>query len=319
MAVYIAFAAFFLDCIIGDPKSKFHPVVLLGNCISFIEKCLLREEHPPWRKMYRGGILVIAVLSATYLFTQRFITEASAYHEWLGWAANALVLSFVISPRSLAEAGVEIRNALLRGDLAHARFKVGWIVGRDTEKLDVPEVTRATVETIAENIVDGIISPLFYFFIGGAPLAALYRAVNTMDSMLGYKNDRYFYFGKAAARTDDAFNFVPARVTAILLIIAAYLLRFDSRNAARVMLRDAEKHPSPNSGFSEATVAGALNVRLGGFNEYFGVSSFRAYMGDPKEELSPVHITRAIYLMYGATLELLCIVAAGFALGGFLR
>lgn len=319
MAISIAFSAFFLDCIIGDPKSKFHPVVLIGNFITFLEKRFLQEDHPPKRKIYLGGLLVMIVLASVYLFTYWLIFFAGAYHQWLGWAVNTLVLSFVISPRSLAEAGIEIRNCLLSGDLANARTKVGWIVGRDTKKLNVSEITRATVETVAENIVDGVISPLFYFFLGGAPLAALYRAVNTMDSMLGYKNDRYLHFGKTAARTDDVFNYIPARITAILLLIATFLLRLNYRKAIRIMLRDAVKHPSPNSGFTEATVAGALNVRLGGLNYYLGVPSRRAHMGDPMEALAPVHITRTIYLMYGATLEFLLFAALVFTLGGILR
>jgi len=162
-------------------------------------------------------------------------------------------------------------------------------------------VTRATVETVAENIVDGIISPLVYFAIGGAPLAFLYRAVNTLDSMVGYKNDKYLYFGRVAARVDDLFNYVPARLTGALLVIASFLLGYNAKGAAKMIWRDAAKHPSPNSGIAEAGVAGALGVRLGGLNYYGGVASQRAYMGDEVNRLSAVYIQKTVYIMYVAT------------------
>ena len=167
------------------------------------------------------------------------------------------------------------------------------------------------METIAENIVDGVISPLFFFFLGGVPLAVAYRAANTMDSMIGYKNEKYLFFGRAAARTDDAWNYIPARITGLLLVLAAWLLKYDWREAWRMMRRDAAKHPSPNGGFTEATVAGALGIRLGGLNYYFGRPSFRTYMGEPRQELSPRHISGAIRLMYAATI-LFLLAAFGF-------
>ena len=211
-------------------------------------------------------------------------------------------MSFMISPRSLAEAGKELNVLLKVGNLAQARYKVGWIVGRDTEHLNEGEIVRATVETISENTVDGIISPLFYFAVGGLPLAVAYRAANTMDSMLGYKNEKYLYFGRVAARFDDVANFIPARITAIVFIVSAFVLNFDYRNAFEMMKRDAAKHPSPNGGYAEATVAGALHIQLGGINSYFGVPHFRAYMGEPLEMLNPVHILAAIRMMYTATI-----------------
>ena len=215
---------------------------------------------------------------------------------------QALVLSFMISPRTLGDAAREIYFLLDRENLARAREKVGWIVGRDTQNLNEAEITRATIETVAENTVDGIISPLFYFAIGGLPLAVAYRAINTMDSMLGYKNEKYFYFGRVAARFDDIANFIPARLTGMLFICAAMILKLDYKNAFKMMKRDASKHPSPNGGWAEATVAGALNIRLGGVNYYFGEPHFRAYMGEPHENLEAVHILGAIRMMYTATI-----------------
>ena len=221
--------------------------------------------------------------------------------EWGTMAVEALLLAFTISPKSLAKAGRGIYALLLTNELDKARKAVGWIVGRDTEELDESEVARATVETIAENTVDGVIAPLFFFVIGGVPLAFLYRAANTMDSMIGYKNEKYLYFGKAAAKLDDVLNYIPARITAVLFIVSAWLLGFDSRNAMRMMQRDAAKHPSPNGGYAEATVAGALHIRLGGINSYFGKKSFRAYMGEAIERTAPKHIMESIRMMYTAT------------------
>ena len=194
--------------------------------------------------------------------------------------------------------------------MENARIKVGWIVGRDTKNLDQANITRATVETIAENIVDGIISPLCYYFIGGVVFAVFYRTVNTLDSMIAYKNDKYIDFGMFAAKLDDLFNYIPARLTAIMIIIVAFCLQFDFKQAYRSIGQDAKKHPSPNSGYSEAGVAGALGVQLGGLNYYFGTPSFRAYMGEKKNELLPMHITHTIYIMYGVTTLFLVWVAA---------
>lgn len=300
--------AFLIDALIGDPRSKFHPVVLIGNLISILERFLRRDTDNPHKKIVMGGILVIIVVSVTFFigwiieFLSKLIPNL-ATQIFL----QALVLSFMISPRSLADAGREIYFLLERENLPLAREKVGWIVGRDTKNLNEAEISRATVETVAENTVDGIISPLFYFAVGGLPLAVAYRAVNTMDSMLGYKNDKYFYFGRVAARLDDVANFIPARLTGILFIGAAIILHLDYKNAFDMMKRDAKKHPSPNGGWAEATVAGALNIRLGGTNYYFGEPHFRAYMGEPNQILEAAHILGAIRLMYTATiLFLMC-------------
>lgn len=303
-----AVAAFLFDALIGDPRSKFHPVVLIGKLISFLEKILRRDEDGYIKKICKGGILVSLVLLISYGAGVLILILASLTKSFtVKIFIEAIVLSFMISPRSLAEAGRELYYLLTVGNLARARYKVGWIVGRDTNYLNEGEIVRATVETVSENTVDGIISPLFYFAVGGLPLAIAYRAVNTMDSMLGYKNEKYFYFGRVAARLDDVANFIPARITAILFIVAALVLNLDYKNAFNMMKRDAHKHPSPNGGYAEATVAGALNIQLGGINSYFGVPHFRAYMGDPNEILESAHILGAIRLMYTATIIFLCL------------
>ena len=298
-----AVVAFLIDELIGDPRSKFHPVVLIGNLISTLEKILRRDFDSPTIKIFKGGILVCLVVTISLLVgsgIEIFTSDIPSLAVQI--FIQASVLSFMIAPRSLADAAREIYFLLEKEDLIHAREKVGWIVGRDTQNLNESEIARAAIETVAENTVDGIISPLFYFAVGGLPLAVAYRAINTMDSMLGYKNEKYLYFGRVAARLDDVANFIPARLTAILFIGAAIVLNLDYKNAFKMMKRDAKKHPSPNGGWAEATVAGALNIRLGGMNYYFGEPHFRAYMGEPIEILEASHIIGAIRMMYTATI-----------------
>ena len=303
-------AAFLIDCLIGDPRSSIHPVCLMGNLISLLERFLYNESDSDSVKRIKGTVLMLLMLVICYSAAV-YIQAAAAMTgiTCLSFAVNAFFLSMVISPRSLAEAGREIREYLENGDIDNARFKVGWIVGRDTDKLSVGECTRATVETISENITDGILSPLFYWAIGGLPLAIAYRAANTMDSMIGYKNDKYLFFGRTAALCDDVWNYIPARITGILLVAAAWFWKYDYKNAWRMMLRDADKHPSPNGGYAEATVAGALGIRLGGLNYYFGRPSFRAYMGEPLKELGPIHIRQATRLMYTVTVFFLLVLS----------
>lgn len=302
METYLPLLAFLFDIIIGDPRSKLHPVVMIGNLIAFLEKKLLKTNDAPRLKKSAGLLLVILVLYATYGLVWSIMQLLATIDPWAQFIGGALLLSFTISPKSLAQAGNEIYHYLVTDNLEQARFKVGWIVGRDTATLDVPEITRATVETIAENIVDGIISPLFYFMIGGVPLAFLYRAVNTMDSMIGYKNVKYGDFGMFAARVDDVFNYIPARLTGILLVIGATLLGLNVTGTIQAIKQDAKKHPSPNSGYCEAGVAGALGIRLGGLNFYGGVPSQRAYMGSEMTDLAPIHIKKTIRMMYITTI-----------------
>ncbi len=291
------------DTLIGDPRSRLHPVALLGSLIAWLEGLLLVTGDAAWQKRLKGAVLVTVVLATAYGFSWLLIRQLAV---WFNPTAvlllEAVLLSFTISPRSLAQAGLQIRRSLLAGDIADAQRQVGMIVGRDTHNLDEREITRATVETMAENIVDGIISPLFYAWLGGVPLAVLYRAVNTMDSMIAYRNAKYGDFGMVAARVDDAFNYIPARVTGLLVVIAAGLLGHDAAGAARAIWRDAAKHPSPNSGISEAGVAGALGIQLGGLNYYGGIASQRATMGTPHQQLRAAHIGQAAQLVYAVTL-----------------
>ena len=310
-----AIIAFFMDMLIGDPNSRWHPVVLMGKLIGVLERWFYRESDSDGKKFAAGAMLVLITLLISYEAAAAVIMLSYQIPwEWGSAAAGGLLLSFTISPKSLAKAGKGIYTLLILGEIEKAREKVGWIVGRDTENLSEAEIVRATVETIAENTVDGIIAPLFFFVIGGVPMAVLYRAANTMDSMIGYKNDKYLYFGRAAARLDDVLNYIPARITGVLFVFAAWILGFDYRSGYRMMLRDAQKHPSPNGGYAEATVAGALHIRLGGVNSYFGRKSFRAYMGEAIELTAPKHIMECIRMMYTATVMFLIITYTMFGL-----
>ncbi|MBP2654513.1 MAG: cobD 1 [Firmicutes bacterium] len=307
--------AMVVDSFIGDPRVSWHPVVLIGKLITWLEGLFLRFRLSPGLKRLAGFALVLLVLAVTYGVSWGIMWGLAFVHPFLAWSVGAVLLAFTISPRSLAESAREIKECLDAGDIVTARFKVGWVVGRDTAQMDAIEVTRATVETVAENVVDGVIAPLFYAFIGGVPLAYLYRAVNTLDSMVGYRNDKYIDFGMVAARVDDCFNYIPARITGLLMVIAALLAGYDAKGAIRTVWRDAAKHPSPNSGIAEAAVAGALGIRLGGQNYYGGVMSFRAYMGEPCKTLKPSDIAKTIRIMYVVTAEFI-VVATALVFGG---
>lgn len=303
-----AVLAFLADALIGDPRSRLHPVVLIGGLIASLERSLYHEGDSDSRKLWAGGLLAVTVLLLVYNITACLLQLVHLVsNQYVAVLIETVLLSFTISPRSLASAGREIYGYLEKGDMENARYKVGWIVGRDTEKLSSGEVARATVETVAENTVDGVIAPLFFFVLGGVPLAFMYRAANTLDSMVGYKNDKYLYFGRVSARIDDVLGYIPARITGLLFVLSAALLRLDWRNSWKMLRRDAAKHPSPNGGWAEASAAGALDIRLGGYNSYFGRESFRAYMGEPIEELAPKHILGCTQLMYTATILFLLI------------
>ncbi len=292
-----------IDLVIGDPQSKFHPVSLMGRLIALLERIFYCRKHSPARQFICGAVVSLITLFSVYSIVYVFMLGVTLLHNvYIRDIAEASILACMICPRSLSKAAEEIRTCLLLGHLEEARKKIGWIVGRDTDSLEEQEIVRAAVETVAENTVDGILSPLFFFAIGGAPLAAVYRAANTLDSMIGYKNDRYLYFGRFAARLDDIANFIPARISVILFTAAAFLMGYRWKECLRIVKRDAAKHPSPNGGYAEASVAGALGIRLGGYNSYFGKMSFRAYMGDACYEHGAAHIKQTLNLMYIVTI-----------------
>ena len=296
-------AALVIDTVCGDPRSNYHPVVLIGRLISFFENILYPEGHASHSALLaRGGAVVFLVIAVTGCLTWLLTEAAGLFGAWGYAVMSAVVLYFTITPRALARDGLEIYHLLKKGDIVKARKRLSWIVGRDTDKLEEPDIARGAVETIAENTTDGILSPLFFFLLFGPVGAACYRAANTMDSMLGYKNARYLYFGRIAARLDDVLNYIPARITFLLFVGAAALLGLDWKNAWRVGLRDAPKHPSPNGGYAEGPTAGALHVQLGGWNYYEGKPEFREYMGDPDRPLEGKDILHSLKIMYAATI-----------------
>ncbi|WP_379132582.1 adenosylcobinamide-phosphate synthase CbiB [Paenibacillus sp. sgz500958] len=314
----ILLAAYILDRIIGDPRSLPHPVVGMGKAISAIERLIRRGVKRPRSLRMAGVLLPIIVVGGAWVLTAIVLQLLSLLSPWLMWGAEIWLISTTIAAKGLKDAGMAVYIELQKGDIPAARKALGMIVGRDTTSLDSPEIVRGTVETVAENIVDGIISPLFFALIGGAPLAMAYRAVNTLDSMVGYKNDKYRDLGWASARLDDIANLIPARFTALLLALCAWVLRLDWRRSLRTVIRDARLHPSPNSGFPESAVAGALGIRLGGENVYHGVVSFRAYMGDHLRLMEPEDIIRTCRLMKlsASLFAVLCAVVAWIWIGG---
>lgn len=295
---YIVFLAYLIDLLVGDPPALPHPVVLIGKLISTLEALLRPYFRTPSAQLAAGGVLAAAVVGSSYGATCLVLFLLEMIHPWLALAGEVWLISTTLAARGLSRAAADVLRPLGNGDLAAARIMVGRIVGRDSGSMDQAGVTRATVETVAENIVDGVVAPLFYALIGGAPLAMAYKAVNTLDSMVGYKNDRYLYFGRFSARLDDLANYLPARWVGLMLPAAAWLSGRDAGKACKSILKYAKKHPSPNSGIPEAAVAGTLGVRLGGLNIYRGRESFRAYMGEPLNPLQAAHIRSAVDLMY---------------------
>lgn len=308
MSSWILVFGWLWDFLIGDPRTSLHPVCLLGNWISFWEKKLLVSGLSSSKKRTRGIWLVVIILVSTFIVAAGIqwliwqVAQSFGLSQWISWIVSGFLMSFTLSIRSLREAGQEIKELLEKGNFSEARKKVSWIVGRDTENMNESEMTRATVETIAENITDGIIAPLFYGTLGGVPLAWVYRATNTMDSMVGYKNEKYLDFGRTAALWDDIANYIPGRITGCLLLIAGWIGRLDVQRALAIWRRDAAKHPSPNSGIPESVTAGLLGIQLGGENFYGGISSKRALMGDPENPLTYHSIQKVIFLMEGTAI-----------------
>ena len=244
---------FILDFIFGDPRWLPHPICFIGKLISITEKAVRRFcGEKPEGLLMGGFVLVVIVLTVTFAVPYFILTLTEMYSPVLAFAVETFMFYQIFAMRSLKEASLQVYEALKSGDLQEARKKLSWIVGRDTAELTDEEVAKAAVETVAENTSDGVIAPLFFMFIGGAPLAFLYKAINTMDSMVGYKNDKYLYFGRCAAKLDDIANFIPARISGLLMVAAAYFLNMDASGSWRIFKRDRRHHLSPNSAMTES-------------------------------------------------------------------
>jgi adenosylcobinamide-phosphate synthase len=294
----IVLGAFLLDLLAGDPPWLPHPVRFFGRVIAAYERLVRRLAREPLALLASGILLAVLLPAGTYIVTARGLEMLYRWHHATGFLVELYLVATTIAVRGLGEAAGAVGQALAVRDLPLARKKVAALVGRDTAQLDARGVARAAVESVAENTVDAAVAPLFYAFLGGAPLALVYRAVNTLDSMIGYRYGYYRYLGWANARLDDLLNFLPARLAGLLFVLAAFLLRGDWRRVWRVMRRDGRKHPSPNSGIPEAAIAGFLGVQLGGPSTYRGVPSFRPFLGEPLVPLGLEHIAGAVGLLY---------------------
>lgn len=283
------FIGFLLDQVLGDPRSWPHPVVGIGKIISFFEHHFNQGSSKVRRR--NGVFLTLFVVGGIYLLTWAVVWGAKRLNPFLGLGVSTYLIFTTLAAKSLLDAGVSILSPLKKGDLSEARTRLSWFVSRDTENLSESDIVRGTIETLAENFVDGILSPLFYAALGGAPLAMAFKAVSTLDSMVGYRNERYEDFGWFSARTDDWANYIPARLSVPILLIAGWLRRLSVSHAYKIWKRDSSGHPSPNGGNPESIVAGLLGIQLGGINIYHGRTHHRAEMG---EILHPMNYTDII-------------------------
>ena len=300
--VWAVLGGFVLDALFGDPAWLPHPVVYMGKAISKLEK-FLRPRLPktPQGELLGGAIVAFCLPVGTFLLTGLVCWGAARLHPLLGQAVQMFWCGQALAARGLVQESTNVYKELKKPDLPGARKAVSRIVGRDTAELTAEGVTKAAVETVAENASDGVIAPLLYMLIGGAPLALTYKAINTMDSMLGYKNEKYLYFGRIPAKLDDAANYLPSRLAALLWVAAAAFTRNDAKGAWKIWRRDRRNHASPNSAQTESACAGALGVQLAGPAYYFGEYYAKPTIGDALRPIEPEDILRANQMMYVAS------------------
>lgn len=295
--IMILFSGYLLDLLFGDPNWMPHPVVLIGKLISKFETFLRKDCSTPEAEQRAGAQLVFLVLVATLLLFGGVLYLLEQFLPLAAICFKILLTYQILATRCLIKEGKMVQKALISGTIVDARNQVARLVGRDTSALDQEGVIKATVETVAENTVDGVLAPLFYMAIGGPVLGILYKAVNTMDSMVGYKNETYLHFGRAAAKTDDFCNYIPARFTAILMIFSAFLLKMDGKGAWKIWKRDRRKHASPNSAQTESVCAGALGIQLAGDAVYFGNVVKKPFIGDSTRKIAIHDIEKACNLL----------------------
>ncbi len=320
-AVFIGFC---LDLMFGDPVYPWHPVRLIGNLITGLENKIRRISLKSREsELYTGGLLVILVLIPTFLLPSLFLFLCYRIHSIAGLLAESFFCYQILAIRSLKQESRKVYQALEEGNIEKARMAVSMIVGRDTAQLDEIGITKATIETIAENTSDGCIAPLFYLAVGGPTMGFLYKAVNTMDSMIGYKNETYYYFGRVAARFDDILNYIPSRISALLMIsVTLWNKELSTKRAWKIFLRDRYHHASPNSAQTESVVAGALQIQLAGDATYFGKVYEKPTIGDATRPIKTEDINRANWLMYmtsvsGMVLFLIVRISVVFLMGLF--
>ena len=306
-------SAVFLDLLLGDPRWFFHPIRLIGSLISALEKRLLDPDKRDVKKEIRNGIfLVFLVILISVIPVILIMFFTYRINRILGIVTEVILTFYMLAARSLFDESMKVSKDIKKGDLIRAKEDLSMIVGRDTDRLEEEGVIRAAVETVAENTSDGVIAPLLYAIIGGPVAAFLYKAVNTMDSMVGYKNEKYEYFGKAAAKTDDVLNFIPSRISALLMIASSFICRlfsdkYSGIKAFKIWIRDRRKHTSPNSAQTESVCAGALGILLGGPSYYGGILKEKPFLGDDKRAIENEDIKRANVLMFLSEFLLLAI------------
>ncbi len=293
--------AYVVDLAFGDPQKIPHPVVLIGRLISYLEKLAFNGNLGWLWKRSIGVVVVFFVVGISASVTWGIVYLAYLAHGKLGFIVSILLISTTIATKGLMDSAKDVAVSLRKRNLGEAREKVSQIVGRDTKNMKYKDIVRATIESVAENSVDGVIAPIIYALIGGAPLAMAYKAINTLDSMVGYKNERYKDFGWAAARLDDIANYIPARLSVLLLAVAALICRQDAVGAVKIAIKDGRKHASVNSGWPEAAVAGAVGVALGGTNYYTGIPRKSGPIGKGKEALTTRNIEDVIWIVFAAS------------------
>ena len=314
LSILAVTAGFLLDLLIGDPHWLYHPIRLVGHLIAGLER-LLRSIFPKTEKgeLIAGGCLLVCVTGIVTAAAWFLLYLAGCFHPYARFVMETVMCYQLLATKALKDETMKVYNALKEGDLIKARLSVSMVVGRDTDRLDGAGVTKAAVETVAENTSDGIIAPLLFMAVGGAPLGYFYKAVNTMDSMVGYKNEHYLYFGRAAAKFDDVVNFIPARLSAVLMILGCPLSGLDLSQAWKIYRRDRYNHSSPNSAHTEAAAAGALHIRLAGDAYYFGKLYQKPTLGDDDRPVEYEDIRRVNRLLYATAVlaMILCLIVKG--------
>ncbi len=302
-----------LDAAVGDPRWWPHPVRLMGRVIAWYERSIRPVASTRTCELVAGIVLAVGLPAAAYGVAWLAVDQSSRLHEVIGKGVEVILAFMTLAARDLADHARAVRQALAAGSLEDARRAVSRMVGRDTAQLSEGEIVRATVESVAESTADGVVAPLFYLVLGGPPLALAYKAINTLDSMVGHLDERYRYFGWASARLDDVANWIPARVTALVIVVSAGVVFRKGENMKRawyILWRDGKKHPSPNGGRPEAAMAGALGVQLGGINFYEGIPAERPVLGESIRSLSPNRIGEALRVMW-TVFALTALLAAG--------
>ena len=297
LIITVMIIAYLMDLVIGDPYSFPHPVRFIGNLIRFAEG-KIRNISKSKKQLKAGGFLLWIITVGTTALVTGLILKVFCINNIFYAIVASVILYTTLSTKCLADEAKKIYEVLKTGDIEKSRKQLSYIVGRDTTTLNEDEIIRATVETVAENTVDGIISPMMYGFIGGPVLAMAYKAINTLDSMVGYKNEKYGDIGFASAKIDDIANFIPARITPFFMMIASFVLGFNSKKSISIAIRDRKNHKSPNCAYAEGAVAGALEVQLGGTNMYFGEKVYKPTIGDKDRELEIEDIIRTNKIMY---------------------